>query len=245
MIQKLKRFCTAWLDVIYPRICPVCRDVVTPKGELVCPGCRERLPYIEEPSCLCCGKPIASEQEEYCNDCAQKKFSYERSFAVFLYDDVMQQAVADFKYRSHKELAAFFAEEMSQVFRRKLSGLGAEALVPVPVHPARKTYRGYNQAEEISRLLMQQTGIPMLDLLVRKKKTTPQKELDAADRLRNLESAIALKKETVQGEKVPHTVVLVDDIYTTGSTAEACARTLLRGGISNVYVFSLCIVAEQ
>jgi len=233
------------LDTLYPRVCPVCRDVVTPKGELICPVCREKLPYVTEPACMRCGKPIASEQEEFCKDCGRRTFHYERGFAVFVYDDVMQRAVADFKYSNRKEFAGFFAAEMAKTFAAKMKTLGAEVLVPVPVHAARKRYRGYNQTEVLCRELSNRIGLPMLELLVRHKNTAPQKELDAADRLRNLESAVGLRPGVLQEGKVPRTVLLIDDIYTTGSTAEACCRILLRGGVRRVYIFNLCIGAEQ
>ena len=218
---------------------------MTPKGELICPDCRERLQYVEEPACMRCGKPIASEQEEYCTDCRRRTFHYERGFAVFIYDDVMQRAVAEYKYCNKKEFAEFFATEMAMVFRSRLKNLGAEGLVPVPIHAARKRYRGYNQTEVLCRKLSQRIGVPVLDMLARNRNTAPQKELDASDRLRNLERAIVLNAEALQGRKLPKTVLLVDDIYTTGSTAEACARILLRSGVDKVYIFSLCIGTER
>jgi len=244
LIRAMKWFGAMALDTVYPRVCPVCRDVVTPKGELICPGCREKLPYVTEPVCMRCGRPILSEQDEFCGGCERQTFSYSRGFAVFTYDDVMQQAVADFKYCSRKELADFFAAEMAVVFQKRLRGLCAEALVPVPVHRARKRYRGYNQTEVLCKLLAQKTGIPVRELLVRDRKTTPQKELDAAERLRNLEQAISWNPAEQKG-RLPKTVVLVDDIYTTGSTAEACARVLLRAGVDKVYLLHLCIVTER
>lgn len=244
MIEQGKRAGKFLLDALYPRVCPVCRDVVTPKGGLICTECREKLPYVTEPACMRCGRPVFSEQDEFCSSCSQQTFRYERGFAVFTYDDVMQQAVADFKYRNRRELAEFFAEELADVFQTKMYDLGAEVFVPVPVHKARKRYRGYNQAEVLCKLLARQTGIPMRELLRRDRKTAPQKELDAADRLRNLEQAISLEPEE-QGCKLPKTVVLVDDIYTTGSTAEACTRILLRAGIEKVFLLNLCIVSER
>lgn len=244
MIRTVERFGAMVLDTVYPRVCPVCRDVVTPKGELVCPDCRGKLPYVTEPACMGCGRPILSEQAEFCSSCERKKFSYSRGFAVFAYDDVMQQAVADFKYRNRKELADFFAAEMARGFQKKLSSLCAEALVPVPVHRVRKRYRGYNQAEVLCKLLSLKAKVPVRELLLRDRKTTPQKELDAADRLRNLEQAISLNPAEREAG-IPKTVILVDDIYTTGSTAEACTRVLLRAGVSKVYLFNLCIVTEQ
>lgn len=223
----------------------MCRDVVTPKGEPVCTVCRERLPYVTEPACMKCGKPIASEQEEYCTDCRKRKFSYERGYAAFVYDDVMQQAVADYKYNNKKEFAIFFAQELAEVLQNRLSGLGIEALVPVPIHRARRRYRGYNQTEVMCEELSRLTGIQVeKQFLIRQKKTTPQKELTEAERLQNLESAIVWNPDRSQNN-VPRTVLLVDDIYTTGSTAEVCSRVLLRNGIQHVYLLCLCIGSER
>lgn len=243
MKKQMSRLVSAVLDVVYPRTCPVCRDVVTPKGEMICPGCRERLGYVTEPTCMRCGKTIASEQDEYCVSCREKKISFERGFAVFVYDDVMQQAIADFKYRNKKELGDFFACEMAKVYRKQMQCLGIEALVPVPIHEARRRYRGYNQAEVLCEKLSPLIGVPVLkDRLVRDRKTIPQKELDAAERLKNLEQAVSLRPDA---KRLPRTVLLVDDIYTTGSTAEACSRILLRGGVKVVYNFSLSIGTER
>ena len=241
-MNAVSRYGRLFLDVLYPRNCPVCRDVVTPKGESVCTGCREFLPYVTEPACMKCGKPINSEQEEYCEDCGKRKFSYERGYAVFTYDEVMQQAVADYKYNNKKEYAIFFAQELAEVYRSRLSGLGIEALVPVPIHRARRRYRGYNQTEVMCEELSRLIGIRVdTQLLVREKKTAPQKELSEAERLQNLESAIRWNPARQQNSVVPRTVLLVDDIYTTGSTAEVCARVLLRNGIQKVYLLCLCI----
>lgn len=224
----------------------MCRDVVTPKGETVCTVCRERLPYVTEPACMKCGKPIASEQEEYCADCKKRVFHYERGYAAFVYDEVMQQAVADYKYNNKKEFAVFFAQELAEIFQKQLSGLGIEALVPVPIHRARRRYRGYNQTEVLCEELSKLLGIRVeKHLLFRQKKTVPQKELTEAERLQNLESAIRWNAARLQGGKVPRTVVLIDDIYTTGSTAEVCTRVLLRNGIQRVYLLCLCIGSER
>lgn len=231
------------LDTLYPRVCPVCRDIVTPKGELVCPDCRDELPYVTEPTCMCCGRPLASEQDEYCRDCGKRRFSYERGFAVFVYDERMQRAVADYKYHSRKELAEFFASEMQRLFNEKMQKLGIEALVPVPVHAARERYRGYNQARVMCEALSGRTGIPVAELLVRSRKTMPQKELTLADRLQNLEQAVSMNPKRIWSN-LPKTVLLIDDIYTTGSTAEVCSRVLLGNGISRVYILTLCIGTE-
>lgn len=193
-----------------------------------------------------CGKPIASEQEEYCTDCKEHRFHYERGFAVFVYDERMQRAVADFKYSNRRELGDFFADELSKLFWRSLRELHIQALIPVPIHRKRRRYRGYNQAEVLCEKLSKIIGLPTYtDLLLRDKETAPQKELDARSRLQNIEAAIRMNPEYRENRRMPRVVALVDDIYTTGSTAEACTRALLGGGVETVYVLSLCIGTER
>ena len=114
----------------------------------------------------------------------------------------------------------------------------ADVLVPVPVHPSRLRIRGFNQAEELAWRLSEKTGIPVdRSILKRSKKTAPQKSLDPSGRLKNLEQAFTA------GHIPPniHSVILVDDIYTTGSTIEACTRVLKKAGMEHVYFVTIFI----
>ena len=116
--------------------------------------------------------------------------------------------------------------------------MGAQALVPVPVHPERMKTRGFNQAEELARRLSDGLGLPVeTGILSRNKNTAPQKDLNPAQRLKNLEEAFSAKRPRAGLTSV----ILVDDIYTTGSTVEACSRVLKRAGVSRVYFLCICI----
>jgi ComF family protein len=118
----------------------------------------------------------------------------------------------------------------------------ADALVPVPVHATRKKTRGFNQAEILARVIGKKLGIPVIpEMLVRNKKTLPQKDLSAAERLKNLSGAFAMG-EIPEGIR---SVILVDDIYTTGSTIEACARALRASGISRIYFVVICMTGGR
>ena len=118
----------------------------------------------------------------------------------------------------------------------------ADALVPVPVHATRKKTRGFNQAEILARVIGKKLGIPVIpEMLVRNKKTLPQKDLSAAERLKNLSGAFAAG-EIPEGIR---SVILVDDIYTTGSTIEACARALRASGISRIYFIVICMTGGR
>ncbi len=164
--------------------------------------------------------------------------------ALLNYNEISARSMAQIKYQNRREYLDYYSEEMVRRLGHRISRMKAQFLVPVPVHPARKRQRGYNQAEELAVRLGKLTGIPVCtQALVRIKKTAPQKELTAGERLKNLEKAFAVRKEFLP----PGTdgVILVDDIYTTGSTAEACSRVLKSAGAGRVYILSVCIGGDR
>lgn len=226
------------LALVYPRRCPVCHGIVVPKGESICGKCRGRLHPIQEPHCMKCGKPLYREEQEYCHDCARGKHCYEEGIALYPYDEVMQKSIAYFKFYNRREYAKPYAEEIGTYLGRKLLNWQADCLVPVPIHKVKKISRGFNQAEVLAEAVSRQIGIPVdAELLQRSKKTLPQKELNDEERRKNLQDAFQIAKKGVKYKKV----ILVDDIYTTGSTIDACTEVLKAAGIREVCFLSLCI----
>ncbi len=226
------------MSLLYPARCPVCDDIVTPKGELICERCRHKLPYIKEPICKCCGKEIRRREQEYCSDCQRIPHHYTEGRALLAYNEVMQRSVSAFKYKNRQEYARLYGRELARVFGRQISRWGAEVLIPVPIHKSRYRKRGYNQAGLLADSLAEYIELPVDSrLLIRTKKTTAQKSLNTKERVKNLQDAFQVKKSVVQYKKI----ILVDDIYTTGSTADACAGVLKDGGAEQVYLLCLCI----
>ncbi len=222
--------------LLFPRRCPICHEVVEERGELACKVCRTQLSYVRGPFCQSCGKPLLSEEQEYCGDCKRKKHVFRQGRAPFVYDKAMRGSIARFKYGGRKEYAAFYAEEILQNCARTAAFWEAEVLVPIPLHPSRRRKRGYNQAELLAKELSKRSGIPMdSGLLERVKKTRAQKDLNDQERLANLKNAFSIRK----GELPYKKIILVDDIYTTGSTMDAAARELVANGAQSV--FFLCI----
>lgn len=224
-------------DLLFPRRCPVCDRPVRPAGGLICAACRKKLKYVKEPVCMKCGKALHSYQQEYCFDCAHKKHAYDRGVSLYLYGSIRQTAYR-FKYGGRQEYAAFLGKEMAVHLGRQILAWKPDALVPVPLHPDRLKKRGYNQAlliaEEMGRLL----GITVQgDLLVRVKNTAPQKMLDGRQRQNNLKKAFKIKRNDVKLK----TIVIIDDIYTTGSTVDEIAAVCKRSGIQKVYFAALSI----
>ena len=147
--------------------------------------------------------------------------------------------MAGLKYGSRKEYAFPLALMAADALGQWLKETNADILVPVPVHRERLMTRGYNQAELIAEGISLLTGIPVeKKLLVRERRTRVQKELTAAERAANLQNAFR-----TQGQLSGRTAVIVDDIYTTGATMEACTEALLKAGTARV--FGLCICAGE
>lgn len=226
------------LDLLFPRRCPVCGQIVMPKGSLICPGCVKKLSWVRGPVCKCCGKGIISGTMEYCPDCAAHPRSFSHGMALFNYNEISAPSLAMVKYHDRREYLDFYAEAAYRRYAKTIARLSPDLIIPVPVHKSRLKKRGFNQAEEFGKRLSGYLGIPVSsEFLVRPKKTAPQKDLGPALRLKNLEQAFFCKKLPSGVKKV----LLIDDIYTTGSTAEACARALKKAGAGQVYLLVIAI----
>ena len=222
-------------DLIYPRRCPVCDDIVGGRA-LICEPCRLRLHPVGEPLCKKCGKPLSTAEAEYCPDCGRKKHLYVRGRAALEYDSVMRESIGRFKYKNRREYGDFYVQELLRACGEAVRSWNPDLLIPIPLHKSRRRKRGFNQAELIARGLGKELGIPVsADSLLRTKKTSPQKELNDQERKSNLKNAFQLAKDNVKFKKI----LLIDDIYTTGSTIDAAASVLLDHGAEKVYF--LCI----
>lgn len=231
------------LDIIYPVRCPICGEIVIPKGKRICSPCRDKLPYVKEPRCLKCSKPVELEEKEYCSDCERKNYHFDKGYSVWVYNDDMRHSIADFKYNNKREYARFYVEEMVRLYGKAIKKLAPDVIVPVPIHKSKYRERGYNQADILARGFGRTLNIPVLSqLLVRNKKTLPQKKLSDKERLQNLQEAFELDLSQLNYcHKKIIKVLLIDDIYTTGSTVEACTNVLKASGIEQVYFLVLCI----
>lgn len=233
---------THFIDLLYPRRCPVCDEIVMPKGRLICPQCIKLLSFVKGPVCKKCGKEVFGSEIEYCFDCVKHKRSFEYGRALIHYEEHGKDSMAKIKYKNKREYLDFYGEAISLRYEKLIRRMNPDALIPVPVHPSRKKERGFNQAELLARKIGKPFDLPIYpDILVRNKKTMPQKELNPTERLKNLEEAFGPGKRIAGMNQV----ILIDDIYTTGSTMEACTRVLKKCGIKKVYFLTICIGRGQ
>lgn len=173
---------------------------------------------------------------EYCPDCLMHRHAFEYGRAVFIYDDVLSLSIYGFKYNGRQEYASFYSEEIIKRFGRLIREIAPDALVPIPLHKKRLRKRGYNQAGLIASELSKRLSIPVADdLLLREKNTKPQKNLDGRQRENNMKRAFKIGRNDVSLK----TVILIDDIYTTGSTIDSAAACLKENGVEGVYFIVL------
>ena len=228
--------------ILYPERCVFCDAVLEGSGRMLCGSCRQRVRFLEEPLCCRCGRPLSEERAEYCRQCAEAGVLFERGFAPFAYDGEVQDAMMRFKYGHRAEYAAFFAKAIWTFGISFLEIWKPQALVPVPIHRKRQISRGYNQAECIAAELSALSGIPVrTDLIARVKGTMPQKELGRLARRENLRGAFRVP----EGAVPPADILVVDDIFTTGSTIDAVSGHLLRAGAKRVWFACASVAAES
>ena len=235
------------LDYIYPRRCPVCDKIVGAfeyrngrirRGGYAHRDCLKKIEYVKEPTCCKCGKPMPADSDaEYCSDCQKRKHLFTRGFSVFQYRSV-SGSIYRFKYQGRREYADFYAKVTGKRLGRRLKSLGIEAIVPVPMYSKKQRKRGYNQAEVYAKAVSKELGIPMDAHVIRRiKNTVPMKELDAVRRRNNLKKAFIMPKNAVKYK----CVLIIDDIYTTGSTIDEIAHEFRMAGVQRIYFLTLAI----
>ena len=229
-------------DILFPPRCAVCDEILEPEligRSYIHKKCEERLLPVKGALCMRCGRPV-EERAEYCFDCSRKyqKQSFLQGKSLFLYRGDIRTTMYRFKYSNKREYAEFFADYGARIYGDWIRSKEIEVIVPVPMYGPKQRKRGYNQAECFGKALSRQMEIPMDPHMVKRyKDTAPQKELNDIERQKNLKGAFVCETQKCHYKRI----LLVDDIYTTGSTAEAVTDALKNAGAKEVYVLSVCI----
>ncbi len=234
------------LEWVYPHKCLICRDVIPIEREdkVLCERCRSRTPFLKPPFCKRCGVSITEENGlGLCSNCFGKSYGFTRGYAAFSYE-TMKETIEHFKFQCYPKDSAGLAELMAEFMRLTFEEdfMSYDYLVPVPIHSEKMKTRGFNQAALLAEDLCRLTGQKSESkILLRIKNTKPQSQLSEEERRDNLEDAFALGEGAEVTDK---RILLIDDIFTTGSTINECAKLLLRKGASEVSCYCLSIVDE-
>ena len=213
---------TEWLDFIFPPVCIVCDCPTERSGEWVCGSCWDQLEMIETP--VTAG--------------LKSSYDLDEVRSVFVYNDAVKTIIHHLKYQRATNLSFPLARYTAVILRDLSDWMSSDYIVPIPLHPVKFRERGYNQSEELGKALSGEIQIPLrTDLLFRKDYTISQTQMDSASaRQMNVRNAFFLKKEQeLSGKKI----ILVDDVVTTGSTADACASRLKQSGADKVFLMTL------
>ncbi len=242
------------LSFLYPGRCPRCDRVLPVGGGRdigFCPACLKGLPVVKDPFCMKCGRQLLMEDEEFCSRCVKESHSYDSSRSLLVYNEDMKRMMYRFKYSERREYASVFARMAVGLRSDWLRYQKCRLIVPVPMFRGKKGLRGYNQAEDLALELERLLGIRSCpELVFRSRNTKPLKGLTEKERRANLKGAFSVNRDALIGflkTGLPARFLLVDDIYTTGSTVDALAELLKTetkkacGEEARVSVLSVCI----
>jgi len=236
-----------WLvDWLYPPRCRACADRIDGRdSEFFCAPCWAKIQRVSHPLCTVCGRPFpdASGDDHVCGGCLERapRFAAARAWACYPREEQaehpLRQVVQKYKYGRKVSLGKPLGRLLARGCGEYLSEVCADLIVPVPLHHKRLRWRGFNQSLLLARQVSRFYGVPVDPFaLQRRKETTAQTQLPEADRRRNVRGAFALHP----GKSVKDlTILLVDDVYTSGATVNECSRTLKRAGAKEVYVLTL------
>lgn len=233
---------TAYLaDLLFPLSCKVC-GVHMRSGETpgLCERCWGTIRFLDGPCCPRCGKPFASEAalshspDHQCGDCRERPPKYNRAISAAVYENALAEAIHLFKYSKK----ANWSRPLGRLLHTRISDFAKlDVILPVPLHPKRLRQREFNQSLLLAKEVSLASGIPLqVDNLRRMRWTQPQIELNGDERRKNVREAF----EVIRPDRVQdRSVLLIDDVYTTGATVNECARVLKRAGAKAVNVLTV------
>lgn len=229
--MRFSEFADRILSIFFPKRCAYCGKLIVPSGRL-CVSCEKNLPRIEPPLCLFCGHSKAD-----CR-CRQKKFEFKAVAAPFYYEGAVKEAVRRLKFKNLDFVAETLAADMERTVRREYEGLRFDCVTFVPFSEADKKRREFNQSALLARELAKRLGLPCADLLQKIYDVPPQHTLKRGERAGNVFGVFGVKEGVdVRGL----TVLLADDIKTTGATLSECAKMLKLAGANAVYAAAAAV----
>ncbi len=247
--MNLRGTLDALAAVFFPGPCRICDTTLVDASPLpICAGCLGAFEVLDGPACLSCGRPFpfvaaARESPSPCLACRKGLYGFERSRSFAAYNQTMSAAITLLKYEAVTPLGNWFAGRLLETLARDSEKFPLDVVVPVPLHPQRQRERGYNQAELLARPLARRLRLPLSSYLLVRTRPRPEKFLlSRRERWQSVRGAYATRPGT-RVDKLR--VLLVDDVFTTGATLDACARALHEAGAGAVYGLTVARVISS
>lgn len=220
------------LDALYPPHCAGCQQ----SGHVLCSACAAKMTLFTLPVCAGCGLPLA--QAGVCGSCRANTPRISALRAASPYQEPLRACIHALKYNGNIRLAEPLGLLLAQAYRH--FGIATDALLPVPLHSERLTQRGYNHAALLAEVCARHLGVPLYkDMLVRHRATRSQVGLGPSERRRNVQDAFLCSPSFARGQLRGRTLVIIDDVCTSGATLEACAAPLFAAGARAVWGLTL------
>ncbi|MSS73436.1 MAG: ComF family protein [Candidatus Latescibacteria bacterium] len=228
----LKTLGSALLDFVFPPFCSLCREGLSDGERIVCEACWAKVALLSGPQCPRCGAP--STGDDRCPNCAGRDYRFSGACVLASFDEGAQALIHLLKYREKTSVGVRFGRMLGEAVKADPRMSGVDRVLPVPLHRSRVRERGYNQSDLIARGVGEALGRPVeARALARTRATRTQTELSGKERAQNVSGAFIVRRpERVAGLRL----LLVDDVFTTGATLDACAGVLLDAGAVEVFV---------
>ncbi len=213
--------------------CLLCEREIFDKDKYFCEDCEKQLPFNDGPICAHCGRKVIA-PERYCTTCKGYLVSLDLSRSCFSYEKPIDKLIKNAKYAGKQYLLDYFAQRLALLYLKNY--FNADGFIYIPMTKRAERKRGYNQSKILAQKLSESTNVPLLHCVDKVKETKRQATLSRAERLKNLEGAF---KVVDKGAVKDKTLVIVDDVTTTGSTAEIIAKILKKAGAEKVYLVTV------
>lgn len=236
----LYEYIDTFLNFIFPRniYCILCgKPVDRDEKYSICDECKTNLKFIEGKTCEKCGKPISEfHMERKCHECINNYRFFTKAISCIEYDDISKKIIYDLKYNKKRYISYHIAEIMYDRLKEEEMNC-FDIIIPVPLHPTKEKNRSFNQASIIGKYLSRMTNIRIDNkTLIRSKNTITQNMLTREQRRKNLEHAFNVVK---RNDIIDKSILIIDDIYTTGATINQCSKVLIENGARSVYAVIL------
>lgn len=229
-----------FLDLLFPRKCIVCDNVFefSEHEKYLCDDCKDLFEIIKSRRCEKCSRPIVS--GNLCSVCNSQASLFDLNYSFFEYDGIIPEMIYKFKFRNHPVVGVGLGKIMAESPDLNLMNNNFDFIIPVPIHKLRRKKRGFNQAEILAHEISKKISVPTrTDILKRIKNTKAQWSLNAHERENNLKDAFTSKKINNKN------LILIDDIFTTGSTINKCSEVLKNAGAKYVLSFTFAITNKN
>jgi competence protein ComFC len=236
--MRIKQIYNNFINILFPKdiTCMFCNEDLEKEndGYFTCNNCKQILPFNLN-YCNKCGKPL--KENESCSDCLHKKYYFTRALSPFIYKNPVNYAIQNLKYNGKKYLATCFASYLKDCYLKL--DCNVDIIIPVPLNEKRFKERGFNQAELLSDALSLKIFVPVYkNVVIRNRYTTTQTALDIVGREDNVKGAFTvINKKSIKDKSI----LIVDDVYTTGATTNELSKVLKLAGAKNIFV--LCVAS--